>query len=383
MEDESGLSPRQRGSALLREGRFDEAVAALREAIADDDTDAVAWRTLGAALGSAGDPDGAIGAFRQAAVLQPDSAKNQFNLGLALETAERTDEAKECFEKALALDPNYAPARAKLTAPAPEPPAAAVPEPVVAAPPPVPVAPPVPIAPPVPETAAPRATPAAVGLAPIGGFSAIGGGTTPALPPPAAPPPSGPAPGGGLTSPVGPAPLGGLSQPGGGAAPTPPGSYTPPPPVLGQRYGAAIAQNTSGMKGDVPEEAARGFNWGAFLLSWIWLCAHGMVPGGLGLLGGSFVLGLIAGVVKVTSGFPFDGIVNVAALGLQIWLGINGNKLAWRNRRFESVDDFRQCEKVWTRWGAGLILGIIVLAILGALLFPILVLARQKATQGG
>ncbi len=83
-----------------------------------------------------------------------------------------------------------------------------------------------------------------------------------------------------------------------------------------------MAENTSGTGGPVPEEI-KGWNWGAFWLNWIWGIGNSV---------------WIAFVVLV--------------LGLiwQIYLGVKGNELAWQNRKFESVQQFKDTQAAWSKW---------------------------------
>jgi tetratricopeptide (TPR) repeat protein len=106
---------RERGAALLRDGRAHEAIEALREATAQSPADTMAWRLLGGALAQTSRPTEALAAFEQAAILQPDAAKNQYNVALTLMTLERRTEARERLERALALDPGYEQARLRLS----------------------------------------------------------------------------------------------------------------------------------------------------------------------------------------------------------------------------------------------------------------------------
>ena len=105
---------RERGAALLREGRATDAVAALRAATELDSRDVMAWRLLGGALAQSANPDAALAAFEEACNLQPEAAKNHYNAALTLQTLGRTEEAKRRFERALALDPGYEQARLRL-----------------------------------------------------------------------------------------------------------------------------------------------------------------------------------------------------------------------------------------------------------------------------
>jgi hypothetical protein len=362
--------------------------------VAADPSDEAAWGLLGAALASNGDHDGAIEAFSRAAERAPTIARNHFNLGLACESAGRLAEARTCLERALALDPGYDHARTRLgevmqrlnpraAAPVAEghtnisgggdmtglasigaaasPPSASA------------------------EghtnitggantvglsdvgTATSPATPESAGYTNIGGgnasgLSSVGMG--------AAPPPSE-----GHTN-IGGADARGLgtvgTQPLRPAAPSmpPPISAGPayggpatyvPPPQLGMQYGADV--NNSGMKTEpVPTAVAGGWNWGAFFLSFLWLLNHRLVAWGIGY----FVLACI----------PY---ISILSLPISIYLGIAGNKLGWQNRRFESIEDYKACQKIWAYWGIGVFIATFVLGIIAAIFFPVLAMARHGA----
>lgn len=106
--------------------------------------------------------------------------------------------------------------------------------------------------------------------------------------------------------------------------------------------------NTSGQGSSayVPEEI-KGWNWGAFLLNWIWA------------IGNQTYIGLLALV-------PYVGFI------MAIILGIKGSEWAWQNRRFESVEQFRAVQAAWTKWGVIVFIASIVIAVLWvAILVPL------------
>jgi len=92
-------------------------------------------------------------------------------------------------------------------------------------------------------------------------------------------------------------------------------------------------ENTSGQgrHATIPNEV-RGWNWGAFLLHWIWG------------LGNSAPIALLMFVPLVNLVMPFV-------------LGIKGSEWAWRNQKWESVAAFKQEQRVWGWVGAGLYIG--------------------------
>lgn len=117
------------------------------------------------------------------------------------------------------------------------------------------------------------------------------------------------------------------------------------------QYGDSGAfQNTSGQGAAaiVPSEIRGGFNWGAFLLNWIWTI--GNTSCGFAVL--STVLSFI----------PLVG------LGWAIYLGIRGNELAWRSKRWGSVEHFRRTQRTWTRVGIAVVLvSILITCVCGLL----------------
>jgi eukaryotic-like serine/threonine-protein kinase len=104
------------GMALMRRRDYDGAIAAFREAIRLDSTDAHAHNNLGLALGSKRNLDGAIAEIREAIRLDPDEASFRINLGAVLLHKGDLDGAIAAFRKAIRLDPKDAHARNNLGA---------------------------------------------------------------------------------------------------------------------------------------------------------------------------------------------------------------------------------------------------------------------------
>ncbi|RYX84596.1 DUF4339 domain-containing protein [bacterium] len=101
-------------------------------------------------------------------------------------------------------------------------------------------------------------------------------------------------------------------------------------------YGGGDPANTSG-GGDgveIPREARGLFNLGAFLFPVFWCHAMGMQQWATGI----FVFNIASRYI------PFVGLVKIP---LCLYLGYMGNSLAWRHRRFNSVEDFKKCQMIW------------------------------------
>jgi hypothetical protein len=102
--------------------------------------------------------------------------------------------------------------------------------------------------------------------------------------------------------------------------------YVVPAPEAQVPVGVTSTAAGSSLNGPFPDEL-RGWNWGAFLLNWIWAIAHGTW---IGLL----IFLPVANVVM-----PFV-------------LGAKGNEWAWQNRKFESVEHFKKVQRAWGIAGA-------------------------------
>jgi Flp pilus assembly protein TadD len=92
------------GEALVREGRFDEAVGLFREATRLKPDYVEAYSNLGSALAALGQVEEAIAAHRKALLLAPDDASAYYNLGNALLRNNDLSGAAGAFKRALALD---------------------------------------------------------------------------------------------------------------------------------------------------------------------------------------------------------------------------------------------------------------------------------------
>ena len=100
-----------------------------------------------------------------------------------------------------------------------------------------------------------------------------------------------------------------------------------------------VIENRSGMgnSASIPIEI-RGWNWGAFFLTWIWGFSHGVW------------ISLVCFIPLVNIVMPFV-------------LGATGNEWAWQNRRWDSIEHFKRTQRRWAWWGLGVSLAVIVLCI--------------------
>jgi len=111
-------------------------------------------------------------------------------------------------------------------------------------------------------------------------------------------------------------------------------------------------ENTSGQgkQALVPPEVDR-WNWGAFILNWIWGLAH------------NTPLALLAFVPCVNFVMPFV-------------LGLRGSAWAWQNKRWESVEQFRKAQRQWALAGFAIV-GASILFMVG-IFFAITLMLKQS-----
>lgn len=109
----------------------------------------------------------------------------------------------------------------------------------------------------------------------------------------------------------------------------------------------SIENNSGGGKDIIVPDEVKGWSWGAFLLTWIW---------GIGNKTWFSLLTFI----------PYVGFI------FAIILGFKGREMAWRNKRWDSVEHFQEVQKKWSFWGVLIVGGFLILGIGAAILIPAL-----------
>lgn len=125
--------------------------------------------------------------------------------------------------------------------------------------------------------------------------------------------------------------------------PQQPVSYGPPP----EQTSASSSRNNGA---NVEVEITR-FNWGAFFLYSLWGFANGMWW--------AFLIGVFFGWTIIPN----------------ILFGIMGSKWAWKNKHWRDLNHFVTVQDSWKKWGIGLFLVNIFLAIL----FSVILMAMASA----
>lgn len=93
-----------------------------------------------------------------------------------------------------------------------------------------------------------------------------------------------------------------------------------------------MSQVSTQIKSSTIPSEIKGWNWGAFLLNWIW---------GLGNKTYIALLALIPGINLI----------------MAFILGAKGNQWAWKNQKWESIEHFKRAQKQWSVFGWGMLVG--------------------------
>ena len=100
------------------------------------------------------------------------------------------------------------------------------------------------------------------------------------------------------------------------------------------------------------------FNWGAFLLSWIWGICNG-VYWSLIIL----VLDIVSYFLDLADANILSTIICIISFIVGLFLGIFGNREAWKSGRFKNAEKFVMVQRKWTK-GALIFWGVIILLII-------------------
>lgn len=106
--------------------------------------------------------------------------------------------------------------------------------------------------------------------------------------------------------------------------------------------GSIQSKNSNANDSDVefPKELKK-FNWGAFWGSWIWgICNNVKIT--------LWYIPVFILVFIITGGNTFAH--SIVCLLTTIYIGIKGNKLAWKNKKWENVAHFNRVQKNWAIW---------------------------------
>jgi hypothetical protein len=127
-----------------------------------------------------------------------------------------------------------------------------------------------------------------------------------------------------------------------------------------------VIPSASGMGhgSSVPTEIT-GWNWGGFLLTWIWGTGNNVWISFISLLG---IIPYIGWAIELT---------------MRIILGIRGNEWAWQNKHWESIEHFKKTQRTWMWWGIAGIASYIVLAVSVTVLLVSLIMIAKTSGMGG
>ena len=130
-----------------------------------------------------------------------------------------------------------------------------------------------------------------------------------------------------------------------------PGGVIEPSTGNAQFRDESEANNSGTKNAEVPPEIKK-WNWAAFLVPAIW-----------GLFSGVPITALLFGAVFLPPLIQYP-----VMIGASIFLGLRGNELAWRGKKWRSVRHFNAFQKQWGSWSIKFTAAVFALFIIYALI---------------
>ncbi|MDG6221519.1 MAG: tetratricopeptide repeat protein, partial [Candidatus Thermoplasmatota archaeon] len=96
-----------KGSALIKLGRYDEAISSINEALRINPRNETAWNNKGNALSKQGKLDEALRCFKESVKIQPSYEIAWNNMGNVFARKGQYDKAISCYNRAISLEPGY------------------------------------------------------------------------------------------------------------------------------------------------------------------------------------------------------------------------------------------------------------------------------------
>lgn len=106
------------------------------------------------------------------------------------------------------------------------------------------------------------------------------------------------------------------------------------------------------------------WNWGAFYFGWIWGVFNNVYISLVQLVVGIFTFAL--NVIGLNVIAPIFGIINI---GISVWLGVKGSKMAWENGAYRNLEHFRTSRYNWNKAAAIVFAISILFTIIALILF--------------
>ena len=110
------------------------------------------------------------------------------------------------------------------------------------------------------------------------------------------------------------------------------------------------------------EEELSKWNWGAFFFGWLWGIFNKVYIALVQLV--VVVFTIVLNVMGLKTIAPLFSLIS---LGLSIWLGMKGSRMAWENRNYRNLEHFREVRHNWNVAAAitaGVLLFLFVMSLL-------------------
>ena len=105
------------------------------------------------------------------------------------------------------------------------------------------------------------------------------------------------------------------------------------------------------MEEEVLDKELNKFNWGAFWWSWVWGLFNSVRHWTIYVLLALFCLDILLNVINIRIGsraiLLLCMFMGLFRLGLKVYIGIIGNKLAYSAKNYETIETFNKVQRIW------------------------------------
>lgn len=97
-----------------------------------------------------------------------------------------------------------------------------------------------------------------------------------------------------------------------------------------------------GILSDNDHKYIKGWSWGAFFGSWIFLFVNKQKKLGWKILGLFILIQLIRNVPMFATLGQIGGTLGLVYFGISVWLGVRGREIVWGSGIYASVEEFQK-----------------------------------------
>lgn len=131
-----------------------------------------------------------------------------------------------------------------------------------------------------------------------------------------------------------------------------------------ERNAWGVQEENGGRLSPSEEKELDAWNWGAFFFGWIWGVFNKVY---LSLV--QLVCNVVIFFANANGLLAIGALFQLASLGIAIWMGVKGSRIAWNQHAYDSIEHFKRVRHGWNIAALITFCVLILVSILSLLLF--------------